>query len=710
MPNINRTRNHVFVFRPILETNTHRNLNQASINIEIRNNEEVEKEGQYQYIYYSSKTKNLKGIYIKKIKKNYKSKKEKKYLIILGVTLSALVLVTTILLLHFIFKKKNLKKDENYQEEKLILNLNYIPNNLLKFRSEKLINMEVNTDELEDNNNMNKNNTKNMTQYTDFIFIIREKKDEKDEIYLIIKNLYTGYIGILNVTLNNGTSDMMVVYNEQLSKSIKNSKQNNLRSIEEKPNLNYVDEKNKLYFIKLEFYENGKIKNIFIPEYFEVLNMLYINEIIKLLIPKISPKLYSSNTESKIDEILSEREKEDNFNDTDIFYSTDSANSNLRLLNNDSNDEGNGTFEQYISSSSSSSKSNDVELREVFKNENSAIEDGDFIKLTEYSIYDLKNEQINFEENYLKKIIYSKIDHNGNLYSIKEIQSTVMNHDNSFESEEDEGKLKKTYNCDNMISIEDSMSEDEGNDNNLNFNLNNIIYESIDDIELSENSVEEINKQIFNYFDSFNYSLYNENNQTYLRMLQYKEQVLKENNWNESDVKFEFLTSKNSRNLDNERKFYGLSTIPYNKNLYKPSLLGLKLKGEMHNEMGFSKGISSNNFIMKFGNINTKFTFDEKKTNMNIVVERINQMIFKLIKLLNKSNDDLEKRKKIYSEIIIELEKSTSQLFEETFDYSGLFKSILREMYKQVQNFTGVFFKELVVVLINKVHKNYIKY
>ena len=710
MPNINTTRNHVFVFRPILETNTHRNLNQASINIEIRNNEEVEKEGQYQYIYYSSKTKNLKGIYIKKIKKNYKSKKEKKYLIILGVTLSALVLVTTILLLHFIFKKKNLKKDENYQEEKLILNLNYIPNNLLKFRSEKLINMEVNTDELEDNNNMNKNNTKNMTQYTDFIFIIREKKDEKDEIYLIIKNLYTGYIGILNVTLNNGTSDMMVVYNEQLSKSIKNSKQNNLRSIEEKPNLNYVDEKNKLYFIKLEFYENGKIKNIFIPEYFEVLNMLYINEIIKLIIPKISPKLYSSNTESKIDEILSEREKEDNFNDTDIFYSTDSANSYLRLLNSDSNDEGNGTFEQYISSSSSSSKSNDVELREVFKNENSAIEDGDFIKLTEYSIYDLKNEQINFEENYLKKIIYSKIDHNGNLYSIKEIQSTVMNHDNSFESEEDEGKLKKTYNCDNMISIEDSMSEDEGNDNNLNFNLNNIIYESIDDIELSENSVEEINKQIFNYFDSFNYSLYNENNQTYLRMLQYKEQVLKENNWNESDVKFEFLTSKNSRNLDNERKFYGLSTIPYNKNLYKPSLLGLKLKGEMHNEMGFSKGISSNNFIMKFGNINTKFTFDEKKTNMNIVVERINQMIFKLIKLLNKSNDDLEKRKKIYSEIIIELEKSTSQLFEETFDYSGLFKSILREMYKQVQNFTGVFFKELVVVLINKVHKNYIKY
>ena len=182
----------------------------------------------------------------------------------------------------------------------------------------------------------------------------------------------------------------------------------------------------------------------------------------------------------------------------------------------------------------------------------------------------------------------------------------------------------------------------------------------------------------------------NENNKTYLRLLQYKEQVMKENNWNESDVKIEIFSSKNSRNL------------------YKYNLLGLKLEGETHNEMSFSNGIASNYFIMKFGFINNKFTFDEKKTNLNIVVERINQMIFKLIKLLNKSNDDLEKRNKIYSEIIIELEKNTSQLFEETFDYSGLFKSNLRDMYKQVQNFTGVFFQELVE-LINKVHKNYHK-
>ena len=421
--------------------------------------------------------------------------KRKKVIIISSIVISALLLVIGLCLcLFFVLNKNDENKNENgkknYQEENLIVKLNYNPNNLLKFRSKKNINLEVNTNESEDNDsNSNENNKKNMIQYTDFIFIIREKKDEKDENNLISKNLYTGYIGILNVTLNNGTNDMMVIYDEQLSKSIKNEKQNNLRNIDEKPDLSYVDEKNKFCFIKIEFYENGEIKNIFLPKNFEVSNMIYINEIIKLIIPKISPKLYSSNIESKIEEILTAKEEEYNLNltnMTDIFNSTDLIN-NIRLLSNDSNDEDSMTYDQYISpSSSSSSKSNDVELRQIIKNENSSIEDGDFINLTEYAIYDLKNDLINFEENYLKKIIYTKIDHSGNLYSVKEIQSSIMHHDNNFESEEDEGKLEQVYNENNMISIEDVVSEDEENNKNkFNFDLSNIIYETTNDIELT---------------------------------------------------------------------------------------------------------------------------------------------------------------------------------------------------------------------------------
>ena len=74
-------------------------------------------------------------------------------------------------------------------------------------------------------------------------------------------------------------------------------------------------------------------------------------------------------------------------------------------------------------------------------------------------------------------------------------------------------------------------------------------------------------------------------------------------------------------------------------------------------------------------------------------------MISKLINLLNKYNDDLEKRNKIYNEIIIVLQRNISKLFGETFDYSGLLKDNLKDIYKQVQNFTGAFFQELVELI-----------
>jgi len=187
-------------------------------------------------------------------------KKKKKFIIISAIVFLAIVGLIIGLCLGLLKKTNKNKDDKNYQEEKLIVKMNYIPNNLLQFRSKKNIYLEANANGSEESDsNSNKNNKKNMTQYTDFIFIIREKKDEKDENSLIKKNLYTGYIGIINVTLNNGTNDMMVVYDDQLSKSIKNEKQNNLRNIDEKPDISYVDEKNKLCFTKIESYENAEI-------------------------------------------------------------------------------------------------------------------------------------------------------------------------------------------------------------------------------------------------------------------------------------------------------------------------------------------------------------------------------------------------------------------------------------------------------------------
>ena len=81
-------------------------------------------------------------------------------------------------------------------------------------------------------------------------------------------------------------------------------------------------------------------------------------------------------------------------------------------------------------------------------------------------------------------------------------------------------------------------------------------------------------------------------------------------------------------------------------------------------------------------------------------------MGYNLIKLIKETNNELIKRNKNYSEIIIEFEKNFTKFFEKYYDYSGLFRKPLDDLYNQVQNFSGVFFNELID-LINRVHDNY---
>ena len=74
--------------------------------------------------------------------------------------------------------------------------------------------------------------------------------------------------------------------------------------------------------------------------------------------------------------------------------------------------------------------------------------------------------------------------------------------------------------------------------------------------------------------------------------------------------------------------------------------------------------------------------------------------------LLSQSNEELEKRNIIYSNILIDLEKNVSNLLKESYDYSGLFRESLEDLYDKVKNFSGIFFNELIE-LIERVYDNY---
>ena len=88
----------------------------------------------------------------------------------------------------------------------------------------------------------------------------------------------------------------------------------------------------------------------------------------------------------------------------------------------------------------------------------------------------------------------------------------------------------------------------------------------------------------------------------------------------------------------------------------------LKTDGLTFLETDLSTGITTNYYIMAFGNINSKINLSKKQTNTHIIIEKTNQMIFKLISLLYQSNKDLVERNKMYSDIIIDLESKTTEL------------------------------------------------
>ena len=81
-------------------------------------------------------------------------------------------------------------------------------------------------------------------------------------------------------------------------------------------------------------------------------------------------------------------------------------------------------------------------------------------------------------------------------------------------------------------------------------------------------------------------------------------------------------------------------------------------------------------------------------------------MTYNFMGLLYFSNENLKLRNKIYSDLIVDLEKNVSKLLEDHFDYSDLFRDSLDYLYNQVKNFSGEFFNELIE-LIEKVYDNY---
>ena len=287
----------------------HRNIKN---NNNINNIDNIESNNKNTTNIYNIKNNNI--INIDNTIKENKRKKFKRIIIISSIAFVIIILGISLLIFFLLRKKKKQEEKEiEYEEEKLVTKINYIENIIYRYKSNKNINVLIDA-----KNNSNNNSEQNIIQYIDFIFMLRKSHFEIEN-NKTKKNWFSGYISILNMTINNGTKDMMIFYDKNLNKYINEYYPSNSNNeLDENIVLNYTDENNTNCFVKIEFYENGNIKNIFIPEIFSSSNMIYIDNIIKLIIPKLSPNLYIDNISNKVNEIL--------INDTKITEEDDYEN------------------------------------------------------------------------------------------------------------------------------------------------------------------------------------------------------------------------------------------------------------------------------------------------------------------------------------------------------------------------------------------------
>ena len=406
-----------------------------------------------------------KNIRIKEVVKNKNkedSKLKKKYIIFGIIIFIIILLIGAVVGIYFIFFRKEIQ----YSEEDLEVNIKYETDMIYRYNLRKSTMMKINGNYIDKGNN-----SRNIDELSDFIMIIRQKSIEKNKNNLTCKKWFSGYLSLLNISLLNETNIIPII-NDKILNNIINNKDKVINSNEN------------ISFVKIEFYENGEIINIYYPnKNFSLSNMEYIKDYSKLIIPKISSNLYTNNISKVLDDlkendknknIKSYKIKEEKGNEKDLFYLNKKK--FYKIKSNQSED---FEVEEFLIPSTKESINYDLREKINYPNYKN-------INLTEFSMGNIENKEVNLKNSLVNKTIYTSINNEGFLESVTEIETALIIN----EKEEE--------------IIEDYKT-------NITFDIDKIHFETISHLNLSNYFIDEnLNKILYDYFDKFDYILFNE--------------------------------------------------------------------------------------------------------------------------------------------------------------------------------------------------------
>ena len=249
--------------------------------------------------------------------------------------------------------------------------------------------------------------------------------------------------------------------------------------------------------------------------------------------------------------------------------------------------------------------------------------------LNEISVNNFNNDEVDIDGGSLNKSIYRTINKDGILESIIEFENIILKSDNDNEDSED-------LNLDNPASDiiyhsnENKDSENDSNNYNFTFDIENLSFDSINKIILKDRtSNDKIIKNLYKYFDEFQYELFNETYYNDYISSEIIKILREENNITEEDANFtdknENITKnyyENKLRRNSESTYYGMKKIVNEKDLYNYNVIGMIMKNQIFNELDPSTGISYSYSVMTFGNINKVIKASKIYSNLNIILEK----------------------------------------------------------------------------------------
>ena len=531
------------------------------------------------------------------------------------------------------------KVKEFLEPEPLVVPIQYKPGKIFVYSSEKKIDVEF---EIEDEKEKQK-----MSLMSNGIFLlyIRDIYYEKGENNTKLA-YYTGYLAFLTLTNKNDTSDeQYFIYDKNLI-NIYNQIKNGSETIPLIPLIENTNET--LGFIKIQFYENGNIKQIFYPKikHFSMKSLNSFDELIKLIIPKISSQLFTDDIYKKLDEILKD-DKNDTANDDSskdrmmrlirrLSEQTPKTRkkiikkqkiSVMRILSENSTDD------DIEIQKLPNEKEIDIQLRQLDKNNDNSN------NITLVSYEDLYSEKAKLTGSLDNKNVYTNINDEGVVSSIYESQYTELLSNVKNEAQDryikDNAYANTTFDeeifkIENETEMQGNISIKIKSMNSNNTNLVNLMDDLSDD-----------NGTLIEYFSSIEYEKMNDS-------------ILE--NYLLEEMGTKYLDGLNSSNLsiiveDYEDKtnslrelafaplfYYGQMYTVNIKDVYAKELLGLIIKKYIKTSNYPHNGKTFIENYLVIGDIQYRFSISEINTNNHILIRNKNSMTNQFIIFLYNIN------------------------------------------------------------------------